>query len=269
MVVRRTFLVTLLGPLAGAALKSETLQALAQAARTAGAAPAAAAIKIPPVSYTCPMHAEVVDDKPGKCPICSMTLQPIRLALVWSCTVHTEITKPAAGQCPKCGRDLIRVTKGVSFTCRVHPKVDQLDPGQCPICKRTLVVRYSIRPHGDHNPKHGGSFLMASNNWHLEVTHPAAGIFRLYVYDAYSKPFSPPGLTARIVETTDKTDHRVPIDVPFKAVPRAKYWEANMPGAALPANIAVKVRFEAGDDEYPCDFLFYDYSVEPSARPRK
>ncbi len=26
------------------------------------------------VQYTCPMHPEVISDKPGKCPICGMTL---------------------------------------------------------------------------------------------------------------------------------------------------------------------------------------------------
>lgn len=27
-------------------------------------------------TYTCPMHPEVVSDKPGKCPKCGMTLVP-------------------------------------------------------------------------------------------------------------------------------------------------------------------------------------------------
>ena len=26
--------------------------------------------------YTCPMHPQIVQDHPGKCPICSMTLEP-------------------------------------------------------------------------------------------------------------------------------------------------------------------------------------------------
>ena len=42
------------------------------------------------------MHAEVVDNKAGKCPLCGMTLVPVRLALVWSCPVHGEVTADAA-----------------------------------------------------------------------------------------------------------------------------------------------------------------------------
>jgi hypothetical protein len=265
MLIRRTFLASLLAPLAGVTLLGDTLRAFGQAA---GATPPPGQ-KIPPVAYTCPMHAEVVDDEGGKCPICAMTLVPIRLALVYSCPEHREITKFEAGECPIDGRVLLRVTKAVTFTCKVHPKVDELNPGNCPICKRVLVMKYAIRPHGDHNPKHGGFFLMASNNWHVEVTHPVADVFRLYVYDAYSKPFTPPGLTARIIEAVDQSEKKRAVDVPFKHVPRGGYLEARLPGASTPISIAAKVRFEAHDAEYRCDFQFFEYSVEPVAGRRK
>lgn len=208
------------------------------------------------------MHAEVVDNKAGKCPICGMTLAPVRLAFIWSCPIHTAVTKTAAGKCPTCGRDLVRVTKALTFTCRVHPKVDVLDPGRCPICKRPLVEKYSIRPHGDHNPKHGGSFFMASNNWHIEVTHPATGVFRLYVYDEYSKPFHPPGLAARITEVPVAAGKKSDVSIPF--TPHGEYREARVAGLATPVEIAVKVRFGAGDKEYPFNFVFLDYSKEPN-----
>jgi hypothetical protein len=29
------------------------------------------------VKYTCPMHPEVIEDKPGICPICKMDLVPM------------------------------------------------------------------------------------------------------------------------------------------------------------------------------------------------
>jgi heavy metal-binding protein len=233
--------------------------------RRLGAFQTGAPSPLPPVSWSCPMHPEVVDNQPGQCPICSMPLKNVRLALVWTCPVHTEVTALQKGTCPRCGRDLIRVTKALSFTCSVHRSVTSLDPGKCPRCRRTLVATYAVRPHGDHNPKHGGSFFMVSNNWHLEVTHPARSLFRLYIYDNYSKPFSPPGLAARIVESPDAAGTPQEVSIPFTKTGRG-YYEARIAGLAVPAAIAASVRFEAGDKPYRFDFTFSDYSKEPPLR---
>ena len=210
---------------------------------------------LPPVSWTCPMHPEVVDDQAGACPICRMQLTPVRLELVWSCQLHLDLTRPQAGACPRCGRQLVKIIKALSFTCPVHPKVNDINPGKCPIDKRTLVAKYSLRPHGDHNPKHGGNFIMAPNNWHLEATHPAPSVFRLYVYDDYSRPFIPTGFTSRIVSGEDA--------VPFRPAAGRSFLEARLAKAALPAAIVVKARFEHQQPEYRFDFQFYDYSKEP------
>jgi len=39
-----------------------------------GQAPKKTETKTTAVQYTCPMHPEVIKDKPGKCPKCGMTL---------------------------------------------------------------------------------------------------------------------------------------------------------------------------------------------------
>ena len=129
------------------------------------------------------MHPEVVDDQKGACPICRMPLTPVRLELVWSCQLHLDVTRKQSGTCGVCGRRLVKIIKALSFTCPRHSKVSESSPGRCPIDKRRLAPTYSLRPHGDHNAKHGGNFIMAPNNWHVEATHPATSEFRLYVYD--------------------------------------------------------------------------------------
>ena len=60
--------------------------------------------------YTCPMHPEIISDKPGKCPKCKMNL------------VKKEIA-------------------GALYTCPMHPEVIQDKPGKCPKCKMNLVVK--------------------------------------------------------------------------------------------------------------------------------
>jgi hypothetical protein len=240
-----------------------------RAARASGAGAESDARPLPPLSWTCPMHAEVVEGKAGACPICHMTLVPVRLVLVWTCPVHSDLTVENAGQCGICGRPLVRVTKAASWTCQVHPKVDLLEPGRCPMCKRTLRVKYSRRPHGDHNPKHGGLFFMAPNNWHLESTYPSRGLVRLYVYNEYSDPFIPPGFAGRTIVAQAPNGAARPAaetSVPFVRIGGKSYLEAHIAQLPVPASITVKVRFQPSDPEYLFNFDFQDYSREPVAR---
>jgi len=58
--------------------------------------------------YTCPMHSDVVQDKPGKCPKCGMDLTANEVKKdVYICPMHSEVTQDKAGKCPKCGMNLV------------------------------------------------------------------------------------------------------------------------------------------------------------------
>ncbi|MHB9133345.1 MAG: efflux RND transporter periplasmic adaptor subunit [Armatimonadota bacterium] len=62
-------------------------------------------------TYACPMHPEVTNTKPGKCPKCGMDLvrqaAPTAAKPVYECPMHPEVTSNKPGsKCPKCGMDL-------------------------------------------------------------------------------------------------------------------------------------------------------------------
>lgn len=53
--------------------------------------------------YTCSMHANVVTDKPGKCPKCGMALTKMASdAKIYVCPMHPEVLSTKPGKCPKC-----------------------------------------------------------------------------------------------------------------------------------------------------------------------
>jgi P-type Cu+ transporter len=62
-------------------------------------------------TYTCPMHPEVKQDKPGSCPKCGMFLEPLTVVpakekIEYTCPMHPEIVRDAPGNCPICGMAL-------------------------------------------------------------------------------------------------------------------------------------------------------------------
>ena len=62
-------------------------------------------------TYTCPMHPEVRQDKPGSCPKCGMALEPVNVTapqqkVEYTCPMHPQIVRDAPGNCPICGMAL-------------------------------------------------------------------------------------------------------------------------------------------------------------------
>jgi P-type Cu+ transporter len=68
-------------------------------------------------TYTCPMHPEVRQRGPGRCPKCGMPLEPAvpapaRARAQWTCPMHPQIVRDAPGDCPICGMALEPRTVG-------------------------------------------------------------------------------------------------------------------------------------------------------------
>ena len=237
------------------------------------AAPAGA--DVPPLSMTCPMHPDVVESRPGSCPLCRMALVPVRLDTAWMCPVHTTVMGEAEGTCRICRRSLVRVRVAVTWTCLAQPGVERLEPGVC-ADGSAMVRRRTLRPHGNHNPQHGGQFFMAPDNWHhLEGTYPRDRVFRLYIYDDYARSLSPADLKrvqARVVtrETFDPATRKTTelAAFPLRVSRDGAYLEARIDPVRLPADVSAKVRIKPDAPEYRFDFTFQALTTEPPVAPR-
>ncbi|MBU2539327.1 MAG: heavy metal translocating P-type ATPase [Proteobacteria bacterium] len=116
--------------------------------------------------YTCPMHPEVVQDKPGSCSKCGMALEPVIPAppaagkTKYTCPMHPEVVQDKPGSCPKCGMALdpvIPTSSGAGkteYTCPMHPEVVQDKPGSCPKCGMALEPRSVSAAEEDSSPEY-------------------------------------------------------------------------------------------------------------------
>nr|WP_231854124.1 copper-translocating P-type ATPase [Gluconacetobacter diazotrophicus] len=101
----------------------------------------------PGTVWTCPMHPEVRETQPGKCPKCGMTLQQadetgampsmpgmnnhqMRHAMTRHDPEHASPTSMKAAL-PSAGSHTI-------WTCPMHPQIRRDDPGNCPLCGMAL-----------------------------------------------------------------------------------------------------------------------------------
>jgi YHS domain-containing protein len=91
-------------------------------------------------TYTCPMHPEVRQDKPGSCPKCGMALEPLNVTLPkqkieYTCPMHPQIARDAPGNCPIRGMALEPRT--VSLTEEENPEL--VDGHQMALGNQALV----------------------------------------------------------------------------------------------------------------------------------
>ena len=230
------------------------------------AKPGAQFESVPPLSFTCPMHPEIVEDKKGSCPICRMDLVGIRLDSVWTCgTRPLAVIESKPGRCPIDGTPLVQVTAAVSWTCPGSDK-ESLSPGTC-ADGSPMQKKFAPRAHGNHNPQHGGQFFMAADNWHhLEGTYLSSGVFRMHFYDDFTRPLplaQVRAIKAEVVVKDPKSgqEKRVPL------VRSGRYMQAAIGKLPLPAPMYAHVQFKPDGAHNRFDFTFDSYSKEPAAAP--
>jgi len=103
--------------------------------------------------YICPMHPDVVSNKPGKCSKCGMDLRLSKkeqlkreVTNTYTCPMHSEVVSTHEGICAKCNSKLIVDRRGSKqttnvFTCSMHPQVASNETGKCPICGQPLETQ--------------------------------------------------------------------------------------------------------------------------------
>jgi Cu/Ag efflux protein CusF len=242
-------------------------------------APSVDANQLPPLSYVCntqgqdiilaAAEAAVIEDKPGKCPQSGAPLIPVRLLTVYSCLKFQSFLQDKQGVCPVDRSELVPITAALYFTCKNDPRIHELEPGAC-ADGSPRIRAYERRPHGDHNPRHGGQFFMAEDNWHhLEGTFLRPDLFRVYFYDDFSRPLAITGFSATVTRTdANGKDLAAPIAIRAgRTIKDRNTLEATVPGAVLPVSFTLRVKFKPVDKEHVFDFTFADYSKEPAVAP--
>ena len=75
------------------------------------------------------------------------------------------------------------------------PQIAFPEPGTC-ADGSARMKGFERRSHGDHNPRHGGQFFMADDNWHSphRAFYPAKYILPATFYDDFTRPLAVAGL---------------------------------------------------------------------------
>jgi len=214
-------------------------------------AAASAGSDLPEIVYACPTPTEAsyASDKPAKCPVSGAALVATRLVTAYSCLKNEVVIREQPGVCPTDRSELVPITVALYFTCKNDPSVRELNAGTCSDGS-ARVKTFVRRPHGDHNPRHGGGFVfMAVDQWHhLEGTLVRPATFRLYLYDDMARPLAASNLSGRVA-IADSNGQEVGPSVPLVFGQSADHstLEARLPAPSFPLNLKVFMRFKPND----------------------
>lgn len=105
------------------------------------------------------------------------------------------------------------------------------------------AAKHTRAKHQDHGAKHGGTFFMALDNMHhLEGVFEPPGIFRVYLYDAYTMPLSIEKMkkASGTVQVGDSPDAP---KLPLALSKDGKTLELALPNLKFPFTLTVVMHF--------------------------
>jgi len=228
-----------------------------------------------PKAFACmdPRYATQVDDKPGKCPD-GKSMEQIRLGLAYKCLRGPAEYQATEGPCrytpeqPK-----VAVTASVFWTCKSAPDKRLLNPGTCSDGSRAQIG-FEERPHGDHNPRHGGPGIFMNDkdlSYHVEGTYTSDGVFHAFFYNEFTKPRKIAGVTGRVAVANSNSVATGP-EIPLQLAPIAdgNELDAHIPNAPVPSpdskvffKLYIKLK-PTGPDWVTDHGPFASYSKDPA-----
>ena len=222
-----------------------------------------------PKAYVCkdPQQTQV-DDKAGTCTKDGTPLVEIRLGTAYKCLRGPAEYQADPGPC-RTDRNQPKgpVTASVFWTCG---DTHFLDPGTCP-GGAPRQIAFEERPHGDHNPRHGGQAIFMSPDlyYHVEGTY-SNGTFRAYFYNEFTKPLKIGQITGRVAVANSNNVKTGP-EIPLTPSPIAdgNALEAKIPSAAVPSKaspvyLKLYVVLKPREKDWITDHTFVAPSVDPA-----
>jgi len=148
------------------------------------------------------------------------------------------------------------------FACPMKCEGDKMyaQAGKCPKCGMALT---EVKPHTDHDAKHGGVFFMAPDQkHHLEGAISDKGEFHIHFYDEYTKPTLAEKFTAEGKVRAKGSEKELPLKMTLE--PGKSFLRGNVDKSVkFPLSIKMFIDFKDGQKPQVFDFDFDGPSIPP------